>query len=344
MATELAPVDTSVVIPKHVREATERANAFYKPPSGDPQAQPQTPAQSADAPPAPAVSPSEVSPPVAPAADTSPVSPPAPPAAPEPPADWERRINAMKGRFEKEANANRQLVAQLGDMERRLAQLQAERVQAQQPAPAAPERITEDDVRDYGADFINVVRKAAAEVVQTNVQPMAQHVQHLEQQLQQERVNSLYQALDAAVPEWRTINHSPRFQQWIRLQDPFTGATRLDILNDAMRAASAPRVAAFFKGFMRDEAVVSPAAQPAALHAQPPRQPALKVEDLAAPGRARSTPDQVQPGAVEKPTFTRAEIDKFYADVRRRVYDGRENDRMAMERTIHAAIVEGRVR
>ena len=116
-------------------------------------------------------------------------------------------------------------------------------------------------------------------------------------------------------------------------------------VNAAFQAADAPRVLAFFKGFINDEVatgqMTAPTAQPAATPA--PRQAAVSLESIAAPGRARpATGDTQVP--VDKPIFTRNQIADFYTRVRQGQYNGRDQDKMRDEAAIFAAQREGRVR
>jgi hypothetical protein len=121
------------------------------------------------------------------------------------------------------------------------------------------------------------------------------------------------------------------------------------MLNVAYQAANAPQVKAFFDGFIRDEAVTGNEDLAPQLERQsetpaaPQRQAAVPLASLAAPGRAKPASGDT-PGPADKPTFTRTQISKFYSDVRKGIYAGREADKNAMEKQIFAAQNDGRVR
>ena len=117
------------------------------------------------------------------------------------------------------------------------------------------------------------------------------------------------------------------------------------MLNTAFRAADAPRVIAFFKGFLNEE--VATGQQPAP---QPPASPqtrtaAVPLDTLAAPGRAKpATGADSTSAPADKPIITRAQIAAFYDQVRRGAYAGRDADKARDEAIIFAAQREGRTR
>jgi hypothetical protein len=336
-SAQLAPVDESVVVPRHVRAAAEKANAYYKPPPGDPQAA------------APGAAP-----PTVPAGAPAP-PPAAPPATPQPePApqqqNWEQAYKSMKGRYDKAAGVIQNLESQISQNAGEVMALQAVvadmQRQNQERAPTNEELrqrgrlITPEDEKEYGSDFIDVVRRAARDIAEPQVQALTSKVAELELELGKTSIQTIYDRLDQSVPNWRDINQHPRFVQWLKLRDPYSGAIKHQMLSAAFEAADAPRVIAFFKGFLSDEATVNPA-DPPPQPAPQARQPAMSLDSLAAPGRARTAPTTP---AADKPAFTVADIRKFYDDVRKGYYAGREPDKVAIEHQIFAAQREGRVR
>lgn len=317
----LAPVDESVLVPESVRRNAAAIDALYKP-------QPDPAAAEIIPQPDPAAAPVVV----------EPVKPAAPVVSEE---GWQDRYNAMKGRYE-------QSQRQLGEMQSQLTQmggeLSAVQTMIRQPAAAAPVRlITEQEEKDYGQEFLGVVRKAAQEEFSPVVDGLKHEVTTLRDRLAQKASADLWATMDREVPDWRTINRSSEFKSWLALREPYSGAIRKVLLNDAFQAADAPRVLSFFRGFVTDEAATGSAslsAKPAAASA-PVRTAAVSLATLAAPGRAQSSP---APAAGEKPVFTTAQIRDFYADVRRQVYLGRETEKNRIEASIFEAQREGRVR
>lgn len=336
----LAPVDESVVIPQSIRDAAARADAFYaKPAAAAPDApEPQTPA---DPPAQP--DPALVAPPAQP--DPPPVAD--PPVAPEE-KSWEHKYNSMKGRFDASQRT-------IGGMQEQLTELGNELMQTQAligrgPAPVAPtpERLlTAQDEENYGSELIDLAKRAAKEAVAPQLATLQADNADLAKRLARATGVTLAQSLDQSVPTWREINKNPRFKTWLHSRDVYSGVVRGELLDKARRAADAPRVASFFKGFLQEEAATGnaePTPQPEPPAPPVPRQAAVPLASLAAPGRARPAGGDGSPMPVDKPVFTRTQISSFYKDVSKGVYVGREAEKLALEKQIFAAQSDGRVR
>ena len=362
-ASHVPPIDDSVKIPESVRRAAEKANSYYRTapapdaegapdatlqlaPAAPPSDQPIVPVQ-AQTPPEPPISPELITAQVQPAPVAPPLAPAAAPADLVPPEQWEHRYNSMKGRYD-------QAQQTIGAMQEQLQELGNELIRTQkvlnvqpgtQPVVPATPVVTDKDRTDYGDGIIDLVRRVASETVSPHLSLLEQENQRTRQALNQDRRQLMYSALDISVPNWDDINRRPEFKAWLRLRDIYSGEIRQQMLNKAFQAADAPRVANFFKGFIADEAAtgnLAPVPPPPA-PLQAPRQAAIPLETLTAPGRARpATGDTQVP--VEKPIFTHRQIAWFYDQVRRGAYIGREQQKAVDEAAIFAAQNEGRIR
>lgn len=212
-----------------------------------------------------------------------------------------------------------------------------------------PERlITDDEVKDYGEDFLKVVGKKAKEELNPEVAALKREIADLKSQLAgvggyvaQDARQRMHSYLDQNVPNWQEINYDENFKNWLRLPDAYSGAIRHDMLKAAYAENNAPRVLAFFKGFLAEEAALAPAgAEPDPKATTVERVP---LETLAAPGRAKTAAGN-SGAPAEKPIFTRAQIAKFYADSTAGKYRGKEKERDALERQIFEAERDGRIR
>ena len=150
---------------------------------------------------------------------------------------------------------------------------------------------------------------------------------------------SMYAYLDDNLANWTAINDDEKFKDWLSLPDPLSGAIRHELLKKAYAANNGPRVAAFFKGFLSEEAAAAPQLEPAPQPAKPGKVPLV---EFAAPGRARSAATAT-PAPVEKPSITRAQVTQFYADVAAGRYRGRDDEKNRLEKTIFDANREGRI-
>lgn len=280
-----------------------------------------------------------------------------PPQAPAPVDsgnEWQHKYKTLQGMFN----------AQVGKLQQELREAREEmqRLKAApepQPAPAAPppqapviERyVTDKDEQEFGADTIDLIRRAAREefsgqltternrvanleaalrTLQTDVIPKVEKVASTQQVTVEQ---TFWRDLSAAVPDWQAINDDPSFHQWLLEVDPLTGASRQNYLETAHSKFDVARVAQFFT-------IWKATAEPAPAVTVQTRSPvASELERQIAPGRGRGG----DPPSQEKKTYSRADIAKFYDDVRSNRYSGREQEKAQLERDIFLATQEGRV-
>ena len=105
--------------------------------------------------------------------------------------------------------------------------------------------LTQKDVDDYGHDVLDLAQRAAMHAV-------TPELQRINAQLAAEQRRGLYQSLDTMVPNWREIDNSPQWRQWLSDPHELSGHTRQQWLNDAMARGDAARVASFFRGFLAE--------------------------------------------------------------------------------------------
>lgn len=352
------PIDKDVKVPDSVSKAAAAADAIHAqayPKQAAPQPN-QPPAPAAGDPPAPQPAPQPAPPPAQSA------EPPAPqPPQPAPSADaypdkhanltadqWRHQYLSMRGRYEQAVQSIGGLQEQLTEMGDELMRVQRA-PQARQPQPApvpvAP-LVTQEEIATYSPELIDVVKRAAREAVMPDLQNVHSSVQQVSQRVQRVSTETVYDALARAVPDWQAININPEFRAWCGLRDVYSGAVRGKLLQAAFQAADAPRVIAFFKGFLAEKQATGQLPNPSA-PPQPPQAPApapaLSLEMLVAPGRAHPAGgDTALP--VEKPIYSRQQIAAFYTAVRQGVYAGRDQEKQQLEQAIFLAQREGRVR
>lgn len=261
---------------------------------------------------------------------------------------FEQRYRTLQGMYNADTgrlrSENQQLAGRLAQLEQLLASLSAT------PAPAqgqAVERlVSEKDVEEYG-DSIEVMRRVSREEVsaanrriaeleqmlrqvQTNVIP---RVEHVAQRQAATAEQSFWSELSSMVPAWRDINANQDFHKWLLETDPLTGLTRQTYLEDAQRNLDARRVAAFFTTW--------DGANGQSVAAQPNRSASgSQLERQVAPGRSRG--GNAPTGNTPK-TYSAQDIAKFFDDVRRGLYKGKEAERDRIERDIFAAQRENRI-
>lgn len=353
--SNLAPIDPAVVIPPSVRAAAERSKQAYERAYQDEPADPADPADPlVNELPAPTENSFS-----APSAKIEPVTPevtePASDRAEQPIEDqsWEHRYKSMKGRHDRAAMQIAQLSEQISSMQNVIATMQVAQT-APPPTGAAQNSrlITPEEENDYGEDFLNVVGKRAKEELLPLVQQYESKIASLEAKLEgvggyvaQDARTRMQATMDAQVPDWRELNFNPDFVQWLKLPDPYSGAIRHEMLKEAYGRNETARVANFFKGFLAEEAAVDPAERGPDLTggaATTPPSNKIPLESFAAPGRAKTAAASGAP--AEKPSFTRAQIARFYQDSSSGKFRGKEVERDRIEKQIFDAEREGRIR
>lgn len=297
--------------------------------------------------------------PNAPAGDVQPSTPegtspqPAAPEGVQPAADdqtWEQRARTTAGRLEQALKANQALSDRMQALEREVTTLKTKPVASEVPPEPRPKPklITPEEERDYGTDFLQVVGKRAKEEFAPEFDRLADQLKRIEgrldgvgQVIEKTQTSDVYSTLAGQVPNWRDINRSAEFKQWLAHPDVYSGRRRMDMLQEAFTGHDTQRVVNFFKGFLTEAAGLpqgSQALAPSAPQQNGSGKPTL--EELAAPGRARSGPQELPP---DKPVYTQAWIAQFTRDKLRGVYRGREADADAIERDIYVAQHEGRI-
>jgi hypothetical protein len=112
-----------------------------------------------------------------------------------------------------------------------------------------PNYLTYDDVQNYGHELIDLTQRAAAQAFAPHLQALDQQNAELRRQVAEQARKAMHERVEATIPNWREIDSDPRWHSWLSEIDPLTGATRQQVLDDAIAAGSAPRVIAFFTTF-----------------------------------------------------------------------------------------------
>jgi len=261
---------------------------------------------------------------------------------------FEQRWRSLQGMYNADTTRlraeNNQMSQRLTQLEQLIASLSAPQQNTAQVAAA--KLVTDKDLEEYG-ESIDVMRRAAREEVsatqqeiadlrrlvtqlQTNVVPKVDSVVQ-RQALNAEQV--FWSELSAEVPDWREINAEQNFHSWLLEIDPLSGRTRQTFLDDAQSQMDSRRVAGFFKTWqsLNGNSVAQQTRNVAA----------TQLEKQIAPGRGRTAAGTTTGNDTK--SFARGDVAKFFDDVRKGLYKGREQERDRIERDIFAAQREGRI-
>ncbi len=310
------------------------------------------------------------------------VTPPAPAPAPAaaapvpgtPAADeatWERRFKVLQGKYNAEVPRLQQQLNGLADELKAtrglLASMTSEPRQPQPAAPPAPppaptRLVTDQETQAFGADLIDVMRRVVREEtagvtaeIDRRLQPVHERVDQVAATAQATTkavAKRSKQAVDAHMdercPQWRELNEDPEFLVWLDQVDPFSGKERGELLVAAYKAFDAARVEAFFVGYLKEHAAVSPPAPtptptPVPAPAVPAQGTQVTLESLVAPGTPKPGAPRTPDGS-EKRIWTRKEISDFYRLANSGKFKGTLQERKAIEADIFTAQTEGRIR
>jgi len=261
--------------------------------------------------------------------------------------DYVQKYKTLQGMYNAEVprlhSQNRDLTNRVQQLEQLLASMNSQ--PAKKDEPTQEKYVTDSDIEEYG-DSIDMMRKVTREELSAAARKIAQLentinklnssvVPQMQQVVQRQAASSeqqFWSDLTAVVPDWRDINDSADFQAWLLQVDPLTGINRQTYLEDAQQNLDSRRVASFFEtwqGMSGNQSV-----------AQNKNVTNSELEKQVAPGRAKSGGAPTNNSAK---MYTPEDIKKFFEDVRKGKYVGKEAERDRIESDIFSAQREGRL-
>lgn len=263
------------------------------------------------------------------------------PAHVEPPKvdpKYEQMYRTLKGKYD----------AEVPRLHQRLAELEQElRSKGETKTAAEVESITPDKARDMLTGLVTVeemnelgddalvlyakIASGAAKAQQTKLaDEMRQEISDLKSQIVTSKMQDVWDAVEAAHPGARDINENDT--EWADFLDgvePLSGLTYREIGVRAANNGDAHRLVALFDLYAGDKTAIKEVQKE-----QPPVKPSQ-----------RQVATEAESPADEGPAWIKnSDIPKFYDDCRRGVYRGRDDERIAREKEIEAAVAAGRVR
>ena len=253
---------------------------------------------------------------------------------------WAQKYYTLKGMYDAEVP---RLHSDLREMKAQMQQFLADQA-ASQATKAAEEKpvaslITDEDKEAFGPDLIDLIDRATEAKVSTLRDREAELLKEVnelkgklgnvtERQVMTEKDRFLA-GLAQQVPDWEKLNVDQPFLNWLQQVDPVYGIPKHAALTTAYENLDVARVANIFNAYKQ----TLPQAPVANKNQQ-------ELQRQVAPTRTRSTTTPADQS--DKPYWTSESIEQFYTDWRRGVYEDAEA--ADMEKQIHAAIAEGRVR
>jgi hypothetical protein len=316
-------------LPRAIVEQEERANAMIAKAQGN-TGQPAPAQQQTQQQQEPAKQPQE---PPAQQQTAAPATPPAAPAAPaQTPAfeqTWEHRFKVLDGKYRAEVP---RLHQELKDLKAANADLTAQLEAARSAAPVNVQ-LTDEEREQFGEDFLGVVQKvvkanvpqAPATAAAPDLSPLEERLERTERLVAESAEDAFFRKLGEKVPHWEAQNTDAGFLKWLSEFDPLIGRSRQEAFNEAYNGLNVDRIAAFFTAYPYQSTVSRAASSPS-------------LEQQVTPEVNHGAP----PPVAGKATYSRAQIQKFYDDVRSgRLKDQAEIARI--EQDIFAAQRERRI-
>jgi hypothetical protein len=250
---------------------------------------------------------------------------------------WEQRYRSLNGMYTAEVP---RLHAQIKELTSQVQLLMKELEEARKPRtetkPVSP--ITEEDREAFGPDLVDLIERAAESKVsdfRVREQSLVAELEALkgrlgevtEKQVISDRDRFL-NGLAALSPNWEALNVDQGFLAWLQEVDPIYGFPRQMALNAAYEALDSNRVAQIFNTYAGWQTPVTQ------------QRSNQELQRQVAPSTSRASSAPVE-GSNAK-IFSQQEVEQFYNDWRRGYIGGDEAARI--EREIHAAAAEGRIR
>lgn len=233
----------------------------------------------------------------------------------------EQRYRTLNGMIKKKDEEIRNLQALIASINQAPQQPQNDSAESSKPKYA----LTPEDESLFGEDLVGMVRRAidtAMSDVNSRLSKLEQVVKQAESFATMSMRERFEAELTKAVPQWREIDTSEEFREWLQ-QSP----SRLAVVGQAMQNLDVVAIADIFKQYI-------------ALHSSQsvvqPSQNAEAMRKRIAPGKGRAS-NPVEPPA--KKIWTRSEIAEVYRN--RRAYPSEKFSEL--EKEIFAAQRENRV-
>jgi len=277
--------------------------------------------------------------------------------------DYEHRFRVLEGKYKAETARMRAELAEttgrLSQMTELLAVMPARREPAEPVPPPEPTvavtPLNQREIDEFGGDMLDASARFTLARLMPVIDGLKAQVAQLTAQVAQASATAtstastvamsarerMFALLDEHEPDWRTINLSDEFKEWLAQEDVMSGETRHALLLRAFERNDGPRVRRFFVAYKAESAAGHESATRKPSRADPPPAPAVvSPSALVAPGRGRAAP---APSTLPKPEWTPQLIAAFYSDVRNGLFRNRDDERQRIEADIFAAQREGRV-
>jgi hypothetical protein len=269
------------------------------------------------------------------------VEPTEPPKQPED-ETWERRYKTLQGMFNAEVP---RLKSEVNDLKNQLstaiARLDLASEVKSEGLSSDQRLVTDKDVEDFGGDLVDLIKRQATEVAQSELSKKISKLEEENAQLHRQvdgvserqgesSRRDYFAELSRLVPDYEDINVDQGFLDWLNEVDLLSGNQRQEYLNQAFNTFDPIRTATLFNTYK--ELVGAPTTS---------KQPNKSLERQVAPGTSRVSSASAVTGSDK--VWSMTEIDRFYRDVAKGMYRGNDAEQVRIEADIDLAVTQGRL-
>jgi hypothetical protein len=257
----------------------------------------------------------------------------------DPAPDYKQMYQTLQGKYNAEVP---RLQSQIGQLQSQMTQMMTA------PKPAAPEPevpkgpaharyLKDDEVEDYGDEILDMQARmaqgVAESVLEKKLKPYQERIDYLESLVASTSSSGFWTRVEQEIPDAQHINaNDALWHEFLGGVDPTSGISYRDIGEYALSNGDSDRMANLFKLFFQAQGVSV---------AGDENSPVEKAKPPVKPGKVASK--SVSKKGKAKPVFRESEIKKFFDDVARGKYRGREETMKAREKQIELAMEEGRI-
>jgi hypothetical protein len=265
-----------------------------------------------------------------------------PPKPVVPEEKWEHKYLTLKGMYDAEVPRLHAQVREMGSqIQNLIAESERAKVMAERSQPEVKSTlITDEDKEAFGPDLIDLIERATeskVSILRDRESQLMDEIKQLKGQLgsvSERQVVSdkdrFTAGLTQRVPDWEALNVDQGFLNWLQQVDPVYGLPRQVAITNAYEQLDVDRVATIFDTYKQLIGTPKPT--------KPSLNPELQRQVAPTRSRASTTPTD----SMNQKIFTQDEIARFYDEWRRGYIDN--EDAVRIEKDIHAAISEGRIR
>jgi len=195
----------------------------------------------------------------------------------------------------------------------------------------SPEFVTE-----YGEDLLKGVAKGSRKIIGKVIKSFEDKIKNLESKVSNTESATAEQMfwgnVERKCPTATELNNNPtpEYMEWLDQKPQGVPYTRRQMGEDAMRKGDFKYVGELVNSFLGNRKMAAPPVQQE-------RKPSDIIPNLSGSSASESA------GKGKKPIYTQKQIDQFYRDAERGVYDSRQAERDKIEKQIESAYAEGRI-